>query len=191
MAIRWHLGTASIRETVRHRTTRAPVRLPPHSRCPARGDSDCPPPPSFARLVGGRAIARARSRLASRGRSLSRAYFASTASCTASMTFCVLVAFSHLSWPIVVLECTSLPATVTSKLPVVPGSCTSSIAMSSPNSAVSVEASAVKYFLYPHPPQYWIEMLTAESAIVVCACVEECEAPSAETARRFLRFSGP
>ena len=67
-----------------------------------------------------------------------------------------------MSWPIVVLECTSLPSTVTSKLPVVPGSWISSIAISSPNSPVSVEASAVKYFLYPHPPQYWIETLTAD-----------------------------
>ena len=131
--------------------------------------------------VGGRATARARgargarishislSRERERAR-LARVYFASTASCTASITFCVEVALSHLSWPIVVLECTSLPSTVTSKLPVVPGSWISSIAMSSPNSPVSVEASAVKYFLYPHPPQYWIETLTAESAMVACVC---------------------
>ena len=38
------------------------------------------------------------------------------------MTFCVDSPLWHLSWPIVVFEWTSLPATVTSKLPVVPGS---------------------------------------------------------------------
>ena len=143
--------------------------------------------------VGGRATARARgargarishiSRERERERArLARVYFASTASCTASITFCVEVALSHLSWPIVVLECTSLPSTVTSKLPVVPGSWISSIAISSPNSPVSVEASAVKYFLYPHPPQYWIETLTAESAMVACVCAcGKRAAPSART----------
>ena len=38
------------------------------------------------------------------------------------MTSCVAVAVSHLSWPSVALEWTSVPLTLTSKLPVLPSS---------------------------------------------------------------------
>ena len=72
---------------------------------------------------------------------------ASTASVMASMTICVVVAFSHLSWPFVALECTSLPSTVTSKLPVVPGSPIWVIVTSSPHSFSIVPARATEYFL--------------------------------------------
>ena len=90
-------------------------------------------------------------------------YLASMASCTASTTRCVVVAFSHRSWPIVVLECTSLPSTVTSKLPVLSGSATAVTATSSPHSCSSVTDSAVANFLYPHAPQYWIVTATGSA----------------------------
>jgi len=70
------------------------------------------------------------------------------------MTFWVDVASSHLLWPMVALEWTSLPPTLTSKLPVLPSSFWGVIAMSSPNSALITSDSFVLYFPYPQPPQY-------------------------------------
>ena len=46
---------------------------------------------------------------------------------------------------------------VTSKLPVVPGSSLGTTVIWSPNSPSRVSFSALKYFPYPHPPQYWME----------------------------------
>lgn len=77
------------------------------------------------------------------------------ASVTLSMTFWVDVASSHLSWSIVDLLWTRTPLTLTSKLPVWPSSLVARTDAPGHSDRI-VASSALAYFVYPHPPQYWM-----------------------------------
>ena len=175
-----------IRENVRHGTTRARIRLPPRSRCPARGDSDCPPPPSFARLVGGRAMARARSRLAiSRALSLARLLRVDSLLHSvddllrARRVIALVVAHRRLGVHELARDRHLEVACRARVVHLLDRNVLTELARQRRGECGEV-------LLVPSSAAVLDRDAHRRVSHCCCVCVEECEAPSAETARRFL-----